>query len=608
MRITYCKVQYYCTKYPYSTVVPNVVFSVYFMRSPITRAAILRVGKRTQASIRARSLTQRSLGLCGTGHSETLVTMREARLGFPGSPTHTAPISLAIHSAKLGGHALLGRNGLGKTLIAQAISRHGDSGWVKDGHMVQRTGWSKRAVSHVSFESHEALVEEGGTVYQALCTRSHLSAAAKFLIVRFGLYGLLYRPVTAISTGEIRKVLLARALASRPSLLVLDNAFDGLDVPSRRSLTELISTTLRGFSPLLVQGVDASAAAHTQVLLITQRAEEIVDEVSVVSSVHADGSVYTKFREGGSAESLLCAALDLPTDAISEHDASPLFLSSTLSPSAEDVRTMWCTGLGGRGDEQASLVEMRALQVVRDEVTLLRGVDWTIGRGEHWLIAGGNGAGKSTLSKLLARADAASDVTGGMLRVLGTGVVTTFAEKCTSVSCASVSMPLREGVGWISTELHLRMARSGLSAWRVLEGGGETTLDTGGDGCKQVELGSAFVAAAPSARGSAAERVSKWLELPPGVLCRPFVTLSQGEQKMVLIGAALVRRPALLVLDEPCQGLDLLARRRVLGLLQRVCEVAPVSLVYITHHYEEVRATHVSRCTPSLSAPSQHHR
>jgi len=203
--------------------------------------------------------------LLATSTEPALAALQAASFGFPGSPSLTAPIDLTIHAASSGGHALLGRNGFGKTLLAQALADSNDA-WLRGGAVSRREGWTPRSLSLVSFESHEAILADGGTVYQALSTRAHLSAAAKFLIVRFGLYDLLYRPVTALSTGEIRKVLLARALASRPSLLVLDNAFDGLDMPSRSMLAELISMTLKGFSPILVQGVDASAPAHTQVL------------------------------------------------------------------------------------------------------------------------------------------------------------------------------------------------------------------------------------------------------------------------------------------------------------------------------------------------------
>ena len=71
-------------------------------------------------------------------------------------------------------------------------------------------------------------------------------------------------------------------------------------------------------------------------------------------------------------------------------------------------------------------------------------------------------------------------------------------------------------------------------------------------------------------------------------LGRPFCALSQGEQKLILVGAAIAKRPALLVLDEPCQGLDPLSRRRLLSLMDHVCAHSDATLVYITHHYEEV--------------------
>ena len=162
----------------------------------------------------------------------------------------------------------------------------------------------------MSFESHQELLASGGTVYRALSYGGTLSAATKFLVVRFGLHPLLYRPVRSISTGEIRKVLLARTLGTRPQLLVLDNAFDGLDVPSRETLKELISHTLLGFGQLLVQGVDASATARTQVLLLTHREEEIVPEVATVSWLpDRGGGLLSAPRDGRDAAELLSGAL-----------------------------------------------------------------------------------------------------------------------------------------------------------------------------------------------------------------------------------------------------------------------------------------------------------
>lgn len=91
------------------------------------------------------------------------------------------------------------------------------------------------------------------------------------------------------------------------------------------------------------------------------------------------------------------------------------------------------------------------------------------------------------------------------------------------------------------------------------------------------------------------EQVASWLNIDPVLLSRPFSCLSQGEQKMVLIVRAVAAQPRLLIVDEPMQGLDSHNRRKVLGLIELICRATDMSLVYITHHMEELlpSITHV---------------
>ena len=68
----------------------------------------------------------------------------------------------------------------------------------------------------------------------------------------------------------------------------------------------------------------------------------------------------------------------------------------------------------------------------------------------------------------------------------------------------------------------------------------------------------------------------------------PFGSLSYGQRKMILIARAVVKSPALLFLDEPCDGLDRDNRRKILGLLEKIGKDTATKLVYVTHHDDEI--------------------
>ena len=208
--------------------------------------------------------------------SAPLAALRAAELAH-----RSTRFDLDIADADAGGHALLGRNGSGKSLVGRALC--GDAR-IKSGALDRPA-----RTAHVSFEAHEALAKEDVTVYEALGKLQ--TKASKYLAVRFGLHPLLWRPVKAVSTGEIRKVLLARALSARPDLVVLDNAFDGLDAPSRAALAKLLSQMSRGWGDILVRDMpSAKEAARTQLLQVTHRASEILPEVTRLTWMTDEGA------------------------------------------------------------------------------------------------------------------------------------------------------------------------------------------------------------------------------------------------------------------------------------------------------------------------------
>lgn len=204
------------------------------------------------------------------------------------------------------------------------------------------------------------------------------------------------------------------------------------------------------------------------------------------------------------------------------------------------------------------VVEVAGLSVERDGTTILDDVDWRVRQGQNWVILGANGSGKTSLLKALTGYLMPS---GGDVRVLGER----FGE--------SDWRELRKHIGLVSSSIGQKIP------------GYENALDTVVSGKDaMIELwGRVTRAERARARG--------WLEK---VECahlekRPWRVLSQGERQRVLIARALMAEPALLILDEPCAGLDPVARETFLRFLLRLAsgKEAP-TLVLVTHHVEEI--------------------
>ena len=330
------------------------------------------------------------------------------------------------------------------------------------------------------------------------------------------------------------------------SCRILDNAFDGLDVPSREKLKDLVSRTIQGFRPdILVQAVSARDTAHTQVLLLTHRPEEVVDEIEHITVLNSQSEALLESLESFSRGDLSSEALFEKAFGEGLRNTVEPWDDDNLLPSVEDVSRVW----EGSVVEPSSkpLVMVENLHIQRGDATLLQNLNWQVKAGERWLVAGANGSGKSTLSRLLAKPEEGIDA--GSLRI------DTLSQHPQGET--------RPGVGWVSTERHMKTSKSTEITRDILLSNGSTPE-------------------------SVAWSVAGWLGINEDVWDKPFFRLSQGQQKMVLLASAIASRPSVLVLDEPCQGLDLVARRRLLGLIERICQATNLSLIYITHHLEEL--------------------
>ncbi len=204
------------------------------------------------------------------------------------------------------------------------------------------------------------------------------------------------------------------------------------------------------------------------------------------------------------------------------------------------------------------LIEVQKLVVERGEGRILHGLDWRVEPGQHWVILGANGSGKTSLLMALT---GYLMPTSGEISVLGR----VFGE--------SDWRELRREIGIVSSNLRQRIEDTE-SAREVVASGKYAMLNFWGT----------------LTRPEKAE-AAEWLEK---VGCAPLArrawgVLSQGERQRVLVARALIAAPRLLILDEPCAGLDPVAREQFLHFLQRLGSAAECpALVLVTHHVEEI--------------------
>jgi iron complex transport system ATP-binding protein len=208
---------------------------------------------------------------------------------------------------------------------------------------------------------------------------------------------------------------------------------------------------------------------------------------------------------------------------------------------------------------------VRGLTLWRGDTTILKDVAWRVERGEHWVILGANGSGKTSLLSALTGYVTPS---GGEMRVLG------------RVYGWDDWRKLRLKIGMVSTSI-LRMMPEDEPALDTVISGRYAMVD--------------FWGRATKSDRATARRILRQVECSH-LEKRPWIFLSQGERQRVLIGRALMARPRLLILDEPCAGLDPVARDHFLQFLQRLGKrrTGP-AIILVTHHVEEIMPvfTHV---------------
>ncbi len=206
----------------------------------------------------------------------------------------------------------------------------------------------------------------------------------------------------------------------------------------------------------------------------------------------------------------------------------------------------------------STILETVALTIQRGPTTILDSLTWRVATGQHWVLLGANGSGKTSL---LAALTGYLTPSSGDIRLLGE----TFGE--------TDWRELRKHVGIVSSAIRQKVPDWD-PAELVVIGGKYAMLDYWGP-VKKTDRTAAHALMQHTECAHLAQR--EWR------------VLSQGERQRVLIARALMGQPAVLILDEPCAGLDPVAREHFLHFLQRLAlkKTAP-TLLFVTHHVEEI--------------------
>lgn len=373
-----------------------------------------------------------------------------------------------------------------------------------------------------------------------------------------------------MSTGEIRRTLLARALVSKKKLLILSDPFAGLDIQSRTILLDFFNTIVNR------QLKENSSTECPHIILGMERWHEIPDAITHVLEFSDKKITFC----GPRAEYEKIVAEREEKSKLSQNDlkqelkeqiagaaAGSEFVNHGGAVSLQNAPQTATNSVPSANSKPSAeenpeiLIKMTNVNVGWGDNHVLQNLSWQLNKGEHWLIQGPNGSGKTTFLEL---------ITGDNMQVFANDVWLFGAKRGSGESIWDIKKQL----GIVSYRLHVEYRMlGGTSLLNVIISGFRDSIGLYG-GATDLEISAA----------------KKWLALGgfAGRENENFGSLSYGEQRAILIIRATVKSPKVLILDEPCHGLDQQFRSKVLNLLEIIGEQNTTTMLHVTHDPSEV--------------------
>ncbi len=426
---------------------------------------------------------------------------------------------------------ITGANGSGKSALAAILAGAGE-------HVSGNLEGVPAKVGLVSFEAQAELIDrerkkddadimdvisEGTPVHEILNEDGRNPELVNQLVTMFKLDTLVDRSFRKLSTGESRKVMLIRALASEPDLLVLDEPFDGLDAHTLEMLQQYLAT--------LVETVP--------MVLVLNRFDEFPDFITHIAYVDHGRLQHQIDRNDSNAYNELYKLLHLKTTDLAVPAADP----------ENDIPRL---------DPTQPLVRLNSINITYDGHRIIDSLDWTIERNQHWQLSGPNGSGKTGLLSL---------ITGDHPQCYVNDIFVFGFKRGSGESIWQI----KQFIGYVSTALQ----------WEYKVG----------TGLRNVIISGFYdsIGLYTKATDKQKQIADEWLALlsMSDRADTPFNKLSYGDQRLLLIARAMVKHPPLLILDEPCLGLDDMNRQLVLALIEKICAGSETSVLYVNHHPED---------------------
>lgn len=205
------------------------------------------------------------------------------------------------------------------------------------------------------------------------------------------------------------------------------------------------------------------------------------------------------------------------------------------------------------------IINMRNVHVQYGEIVILDNINWEVKPGDRWALLGHNGAGKSTLLSL---------INGDNPQAYANDIILFDKKRGTGESIWDI----KKKIGFVSPELH-QYFPTDQSCLQVIESGYYDTLGLFRQSSR-----------------TKAETALRWMKaLEIDKYARTLLkNIPASAQRLCLLARALIKNPDLLIFDEPCQGMDTHQQQHFKKLIDTICSISKVTLIYVTHYQHEI--------------------